>query len=187
MPTISDIERTRAFLQGISGIGPEKAKHVSYALGPNGMERLIRSPMTLAQALGHSRRSYRDLPQTVRRGVDCVHLWADLVAEIIRPVRIAEVPQITGIHANDARMFRQMDCLIGLGRRLRESLIPDEESFAPVRRQGASHYRFVYRGPTMIHAVKGAFGQGRLWIGPEPTMTEWPWAIYSRSTNWARR
>ena len=183
----SNIEGTRAFLQGISGIGPEKAKDIAYALGPNAMERVIRSPMTLAQALGYSKHSYMRLPPTIKRSVDCVCLWADLVEEIIRPVRIAEVPMLTGCHAGDPVMFRQMDCLIGLGRRLRESLIPDEESFAPVRRQGASHYRFVYRGPTMIHAVKGAFGQGRLWIGPEPTMTEWPWAIYSRSTNWARR
>ncbi|MAF11544.1 hypothetical protein CMK11_13930 [Candidatus Poribacteria bacterium] len=186
MSTIRDIKRTRAFLQGIYGIGPEKAKTVSYALGPNAMERLIGSPMTLAQALGYSKTSYKGLPDSVRRSVECVDLWADLVAEIIRPVRIAEVPRLTGCHAGDAVMFRQMDCLIGLGKRLRHSLIPDEESFGPVHRQGASRYQFVYRGPTMAHAVKGAFGRGKLWIVQEPAMAEWPWPVYSRLTTWAK-
>ena len=186
MSTIRDIERTRTFLQGVSGIGPKKAKDISYALGPNAMDRLIRSPMLLAQALGHSKFSYRALPPTVKRGVDCVDLWADLVVEITRPVRIAEVPHLTGCHSSDARMFYQMDCLIGLGQRLRESFIPDEQSFGPIRRQGASRYRLVYRGPAMTHAVKGWFGQGNLGLSPEPAIDEWPWAIYSRSTNWAR-
>ncbi len=72
----SNIEGTRAFLQGISGIGPEKAKDIAYALGPNAMERVIRSPMTLAQALGYSKHSYMRLPPTIKRSVEaCRSLW----------------------------------------------------------------------------------------------------------------
>jgi len=180
------VEGTRAFLQGISGIGPEKAKHVGYALGPNAMERLVREPMTLAEALGHSKHSYRRLPPTIRRGVDCMDLWAYLVQEITHPVRIAEVSALTGCDPPRARMFYQMDCLIGLGMRLRQSLVPDEGSLEPVNRQGALRYRFAYRGPTMHHAVKGWFGQGHLSLAPDPPIAEWPWAIYDRSANWAR-
>jgi hypothetical protein len=180
------VEGTRAFLQGIYGIGPEKAKSVSWALGPNAMQRLMRDPMTLAEALGSSKHSYAKLPSTIKHGVDCMDLWADLIQGITTPASIAEVPALTGCDTSGPQMFTNMDCLIGLGMRLRQSLHPDEGRLERINREGALWYRFLYRGPMMQHDVKGWFGQGHLILSPDPAIEEWPWAIYSGSTNWAR-
>jgi hypothetical protein len=173
-------EGTRAFLQGIFGVGPTKATRLIDFLGDDAMRSLIDKPDWLVVVLPPA----KEMTPTLQRSLQSVGLWHTLVNDLTHPLPLLKVWRARG-----EEWIEPLEAQLVLGRRLRESPLPDRIWEHVVDHLGSVQCRFEYRlgGATLGGGLHGVWTGDRIWIGPGLWNHRYSGLVFDRRTWWCKQ